>query len=373
VRVVELRDERQGLEAFIVVDHDEFPVSAGGTRMLPDVDVHEVARLARAMTWKFAACRVPYAGAKAGIRFAGGDRAAVLAAYKRALEPYSDVFVTGPDMGTFPADFLDGGEDPVPLWARTHEGLGMDDLATGHGVKAAAEAALRHMGRPLEGAAVAIEGFGKVGAGTARACVRAGARLVGVSTVHGLLADGDGLDVEVLFALRERHGDRLVEHGPRSARPREALFELDCDVLVPGARPDSITRDVAERLSCAVLAPGANIPYGSGAVEVLHRRGILAVPDFVSNSGGVHLYDSVAQEEPEAALAAIEALVGEAVARTLATADELGVTPFVAALSEARGYLAEATAASPDMLDELFPMTSKRAAGHSGSGRLRRA
>jgi glutamate dehydrogenase (NAD(P)+) len=372
VRVVELRDERQGLEAFIVVDHDEFPVSAGGTRMLPDVDVHEVARLARAMTWKFAACRVPYAGAKAGIRFAGGDRAAVLAAYQRALEPYSDVFVTGPDMGTFPADFLDGREDPVPLWARTHEGLGMDDLATGHGVRAAAEAALRHVGRTLEGAAVAIEGFGKVGAGTARACVRAGARLVGVSTVHGLLADGDGLDVEELFALRERHGDRLVEHGPRSARPREALFDLDCDVLVPGARPDSITGEVAERLSCAVVAPGANIPYGPGAVEILHQRGILAVPDFVSNSGGVHLYDSVAQNaEPEVALPAIEALVRESVARTLATADELGVTPFAAALSEARGYLAEATSASPEVLDELFPMPSKRAAGHSGSGRLR--
>ena len=315
MRVVELRDERQGLEAFVVIDHEQFPVSAGGTRMLPDVDVHEVARLARAMTWKFAACRLPYAGAKAGVRFAGGDRAAVLAAYKRALEPYRDVFLTGPDMGTFPADFLDGGEDPVPLWAQSHEGLGMDDLATGHGVKAAAEAALDHLGRTLEGATIAIEGFGKVGAGTARACVEAGARVVGVSTVDGLLADVDGLDVDELFALRERHGDRLVEHGPRPVRPREALFELDCDVLVPGARPDSITHDVAERVRCTVVAPGANIPYGSGAVEVLHGRGILAVPDFVSNSGGVHLYESVGQNDsPTAALAAIAAVVRESVA-----------------------------------------------------------
>jgi glutamate dehydrogenase (NAD(P)+) len=359
VRVVELRDERQGLEAFLVIDHEQFPVSAGGTRMLPDVDVHEVARLARAMTWKFAACRVPYAGAKAGVRFAGGDRVAVLAAYKRALEPYRDVFLTGPDMGTFPADFLDGGEDPIPLWAQSHEGLGMDDLATGHGVKAAAEAALAHLGRTLEGATVAVEGFGKVGAGTARACVQAGARVVGVSTVDGLLADADGLDVEELFALRERHGDRLVEHGSRSARPREALFELDCDVLVPGARPDSITHQVAERVRCAVVAPGANIPYGPGAVEVLHKRGILAVPDFVSNSGGVHLYDTVGQDEkPSAALTAIEAIVRESVGRTLATSDELGVTPFAAAFREARDYLAQTTGAPPGVLDELFPVTA---------------
>ena len=169
MRVIELRDDRCGLEAFVVVDHDLFRVSAGGTRMLSDVELPEVSRLARAMTWKFAACRLPYAGAKAGVRFAGGDRTRVLAAYRRALEPYRDVFLTGPDMGTFPADFLDDVPGRLPLWARSHEGLGMDDLATGHGVEAAAEATLAHLGRTLQGAAVAVEGFGKVGAGTALA------------------------------------------------------------------------------------------------------------------------------------------------------------------------------------------------------------
>src|SRR6059058_4147337 len=126
MRVIDLTDDRSGLEAFVVIDHELFPVSVGGTRMLPDVDLQEVARLARAMTWKFAACRVPYAGAKAGLRFAGGDRAALLDVYKRALEPYGEFFLTGPDMGTFAADFLAGDEDPFPLWAKTYEGLGMD-------------------------------------------------------------------------------------------------------------------------------------------------------------------------------------------------------------------------------------------------------
>jgi glutamate dehydrogenase (NAD(P)+) len=355
VRVIELSDRRLGLNAFVVIDHELFPISAGGTRMLPDVEVEEVARLARAMTWKFAACRVPYAGAKAGVRFAGGDRAAVLAAYKRALAPYRDVFVTGPDMGTSPADFIDDSDSPLPLWAQTHEGLGMDDLATGHGVKAAAEAALAHLGRTLEHATVAIEGFGKVGAGTARACVRAGARVVGVSTIEGLLADPDGFDVEELVALRGRHGDRLVEHGPRPARLREELFTLDCDVLVPGARPDSITSKVAEQVRCAVVAPAANLPYGPGAVEILHGRGIIAVPDFVANSGGVHLYESVRQDDqPEVALAAIEAVVRAAAARTLETANELDLTPLQGALLEAREYLVEATGAPREVLDELF-------------------
>src|SRR5215204_330372 len=132
--------------------------------MLPDVTLDEVARLARAMTWKFAVWRVPYAGAKAGVRFAGGERDEVLAAYRRALEPYREEFITGPDMGTFPADFTGALEGPLPLWAHSHEGVDMDDLATGHGVKASAEAALAHGGRTLAGAAIAVEGFGKVGA-----------------------------------------------------------------------------------------------------------------------------------------------------------------------------------------------------------------
>ena len=72
-RVIELRNDEAGLDAFVVVDHELFPVSAGGTRMAQDVSVDEVARLARAMTWKFAALRLPYAGAKAGVRFSGGS------------------------------------------------------------------------------------------------------------------------------------------------------------------------------------------------------------------------------------------------------------------------------------------------------------
>jgi glutamate dehydrogenase (NAD(P)+) len=323
--------------------------------MLPDVDRAEVARLARAMTWKFAACRVRYAGAKAGVRFSGGDRASVLAAYKHALEPYQEVFLTGPDMGTAPEDFVEDGGGELPLWARSHEGMGMDDLATGAGVKGAAEAALGHVGSSLEGATVAIEGFGKVGAGTARACARAGADVVAVSTVHGALVDAGGLDVERLIELRAEHGDRLVEHSATSARPREELFDVPCDVLVPGARPDSLTVELARRGEWAVVAPGANIPYAPGSVEILHRRGILAVPDFVSNSGGVHLYESVAASpDPVEALGTIEDLVRSAVQRILVRAEEQGTTLTAAALAESRAYLEEETRAEAAVLDDLF-------------------
>jgi glutamate dehydrogenase (NAD(P)+) len=354
MRTLELRDDRVGLDAFVVIDHDLFPVAAGGTRMLPDVDLEEVTRLARAMSWKHAAFQLPYAGAKAGIAFAGGDREALLTAYKRALEPYREIFLTGPDMGTSPADFLEDPDDPLPLWALSYEGLGMDDLATGHGVKAAAEAALAHLGRTLDGATVAVEGFGKAGGGTARACARAGAAIVGVSTVHGLIVDSGGLDIDELLTLRQRHGDRFVEYASSPVRPREALFEVECDVVVPGARPHSIGSSVARRLRCSVVAPAANIPYGRGSLEALHRRGIVAIPDFISNGGGNLLFELDQDKEPADALVGIETLIRERVAVVVARAEELRITPYACALRDGREYVAKATAANGALLEELF-------------------
>src|SRR4029450_9510250 len=93
---------------------------------------------------------------------------AILAAYKRALEPYSDTFLTGPDMGTQPADFVEeehAGE--LPLWAKSHKGLDLDDLATGAGVAGGAGAALAHTRRTPRGGAVVIRGFRQVGGGRA--------------------------------------------------------------------------------------------------------------------------------------------------------------------------------------------------------------
>ena len=341
-RVLEVRDDAVGLDAVVVIDHDLFPKSAGGTRMVRDVTTDEVARLARAMTWKLAVAGVPYAGAKAGIRFAGGNREAVLSAYLDRVAEWRDFFLTGPDMGTSPEDFvrLAPAGDGEPMWARTHGGMGMDDLAVGHGILGAARVGLAHRGRPFEAARIAIEGFGKAGAGTARACADAGARVVAISTIEGAVVHPDGLDVDELLALRAAHGDRLVERASGERRPREALFEVECDVLVPGARPDVVTASSAETLRCAVIVPAANIPYAPGAVEALQARGVLALPDFVTNAGGVYLYEAPeCRDDPAGCLAAVERLVGDATARVLAAAEADGSTPTDAALAVAREFL----------------------------------
>ena len=338
-RVIEVRDESVGLDGVVVIDHELFPTSAGGTRMVPDVTTEEVARLARAMTWKFAVCGVPYAGAKAGIRFRTGDRRAILEAF---LDRVGELdFLTGPDMGTSPDDFLRYAESGAnPMWLRSFEGMGMDDLAVGHGILGAARVALEHVASPIRGAAVAIEGFGKAGAGTARAFARAGARIVAVSTIEGALVDPDGLDADRLIELRDEHGDQLVHHADVPVRAREELFDVECDVLVPGARPDVITPESAASLRCATVVPIANIPYAEGSLDALHAGGILALPDFVTNAGGVHLYEAPeCKEGPAECLRAIERLIGDTTARVLEIVDTESVTPTDAALSIARDFL----------------------------------
>ncbi len=162
--------------------------------------------------------------------------------------------------------------------------------------------------------------------------------MVAVSTVAGALIDENGLDVDELLALKAEHGDDLVAHGPVPARPREALFDVRCDVLVPGARPDVITAASAETLSCRAIVPAANIPYAPGAVEALAANDILALPDFVTNAGGVHLYEAPGcKDDPAKCLAEIDRLVGEAVTRVL---DAGAATPTAAALAVAREFLA---------------------------------
>jgi glutamate dehydrogenase (NAD(P)+) len=216
----------------------------------------------------------------------------------------------------------------------------MDDLAVGYGIKGAAAVALEQLGRPVEGARIAIEGFGKAGAGTARACARSGARVIAVSTVEGALVDPAGLAVDELLALRARHGDAFVHHGPVAVQPREALFAVECEVLVPGARPHVIARESGSELRCAAVVPAANVPYAPGATEALAASGVLALPDFVTNAGGIHLYEAPeCREDPAACLAAVELLVGETTRRVLTAADADGATPTKAALEIAREFL----------------------------------
>jgi glutamate dehydrogenase (NAD(P)+) len=140
-----------------------------------------------------------------------------------------------------------------------------------------------------------------------------------VSTVAGSVTDPAGLDVERLLELRRAHGDGCVLRYGRPVMPPQRLFtEVNADVLVPGTRPGTIGSQTAGSLPAGVrvVAPAANAPYTAAGAEVLRRRGIVALPDFVCNAGAVIGYRSAVNATPDQILAAVEAriagLIGEA-------------------------------------------------------------
>jgi len=284
-----------GLRAVVVLDTVRFGMTGGGVRMLPDISLAEMVRLARAMTYKFALLDLPVGGAKAGIWADphAPDRVSTMAAFLEAIEPLTSngIYYPGADMGTSAADFtaLHGQAGQAQALGRQlYDGMPLEDQLTGYGVVVAAATAMELDGRTLAGARVAIEGFGKVGGGAARFFAREGAQVVAVSTVRGTRHDPAGLDIDALLALRGEHGDAAVERYPGGQLlPPAALFALPVDVLVPGARPDAITAANVEAVNARYVVPAANIPYGADVVARLHARGIVALPDFVANAGGV--------------------------------------------------------------------------------------
>ena len=166
-------------------------------------------------------------------------------------------------------------------------GIPLDEIgATGHGLRAAAEVAAPFCELDLAGARVAIEGLGNVGRPAARLLAERGAVLVAASDSRGAVHDPDGLDVEALIAAKGRQGSVTAYEGG-TVISNEALFEVECDIMIPAARPDCIHDGNADRIQARLILQGANIPATATAEARLHERGVLIVPDFIANAGGV--------------------------------------------------------------------------------------
>jgi glutamate dehydrogenase (NAD(P)+) len=346
--------ELHSVPGFIVFDLPGAPVSAGGTRLAPDVTAAEVAMLARAMTYKFAALRADVGGAKAGVIGDPADqtdRTTRLARYCEEIRPLveSGRFLTGPDMGTFEEDFAPLRREraaPSAISAVVDD-IPFEDLLTGYGVAIAAEAGLRsRTGGGWDGRSAAIEGFGKVGGGVAREVTRRGGRVIALSTVAGSIQDPAGLDVERLLGLRRMHGDDCIAQYGLAVAPPSRLFAAEADVLVPGARPGAISGAVAESLGPAValIAPAANVPYTRQGAEVLRRRGIAALPDFVCNAGAVIGYRSPSGATPDDVLAAAASTITELIQDAMDHRDG----PLIGACERAARFLRSWWGEPPD-------------------------
>jgi glutamate dehydrogenase/leucine dehydrogenase len=296
------------------------------------------------MTLKNAAAGLPHGGGKAVIAadptLPAPDKERLLRRFASLIRNRTD-YVPGPDMGT-DETCMAWVWDEIGRAAGLPEELGgipLDRIgATGIGLAHAVEVAVAHADFPLAGARVVVQGFGAVGKHAARFLRDRGAVLVGASDSQGSIHDPRGLDVDAL-ARTKAEGLSLAQHGAGGTPDRDAVLDIECEIWIPAARPDVVTEANVHRLRTKLVAEGANIPLTSGAERTLAERGVLVLPDFIANAGGViaaavEVRGGGAQE----AFAAIERRIRANVERVLALARERGVPPRQAAteLAEAR-------------------------------------
>jgi len=348
-KIVHIHLASAGLKAIVVVDNIACGPSIGGVRMAPDVSAEECARLARAMTLKNAAAGLPHGGGKSVIfgnpRTPEADKERVIRAFARAIRDLVD-YIPGPDMGT---------DERCMAWVRDEigravglppvlGGIPLDDIgATGFGLVASIEAALPYCGLSLRGARVAVQGYGAVGRHAARFLAEQGAILVAAADTSATVYDNAGLDIADL-SRRKLAGQALADYPAGDKRAPDAIIDVPCDIWIPAARPDVLRADNVERLQAKLIAQGANIPATNEAEAMLHARGVLVLPDFIANAGGVICAAVEYHGGTEAtAFATIEKKIRRNTGEMLTQAAASGCMPRKAALTMAERRIGEAT------------------------------
>lgn len=348
VKVIHLHEPSVGLEAILVVDNVAVGPSIGGLRMAPDVTLEECFRLARAMTLKNAAAGLRHGGGKSVMigdpAMPRAEKEARIRAMAQALRG-EDMYIFGPDMGT---------DETCMAWVHDEigravglpsalGGIPLDELgATGFGLAHAAEVASTYTGLDLQGARVVIQGFGSVGMHAARFLAMRGCVLVGAADSKGTVADPNGLSVDALIALK-KEGRSVIDHGRGEKLDRDAVVGIDCDIWIPAARPDVIHSGNMDAVQTRMIVQGANIPVTAEAEAALHERGVLVVPDFIANAGGVICAAmEYAGMSESVAFKTIEDKIRTNTAEVLSGVRETGVLPRQAALDMASARVREA-------------------------------
>ena len=291
-KVVHASEPSLGLQAVLVIDNVAMGPAIGGVRMATDVTTEECIRLARAMTFKNAAAGLPHGGGKVVLAGDPGMPAERKEQLIRALAQLlrgEQEYIFAPDMGTN-EDCMAWIRDEigrVVALPREIGGIPLDEIgATGWGLSHVVNVALQYCDFELEGARIVVQGFGAVGRHVARFLTARGARLVAVADSRGATQNDRGLDLNALLELKAA-GKSVSEYSDGSRLERDAVIDVECDIWIPAARPDVVNEDNVHRLKTRLVVEGANIPFTPGAEEFLYERGILCIPDFIANAGGV--------------------------------------------------------------------------------------
>lgn len=357
-------DREAGVKGYLVIDTMVNGRCYGGLRMAPDLSPDSLARVARVKTLKYGFVGLPMGGASAGIaadpEMPLDRKRQLLKRFGEALEPYlrTKGYIPAEDLGTTQEDVMflleSIGLKPMPRSLS----FKLSGFYTGITVFAAAAAAAKYTGLDLSRATVAIEGFGNVGTSVARSFRKSGTRVVAISTSRGAVYAKEGLDIDELINLYHQAGSRAVELYPKGEQiDKGRLAELDVDIFSPCAQSYSINSDNANRVLARIISPGANVPITDEAEQILFDKGILIVPDFVANCGGV-LGSSMKRTGLKEAYIRrfLEQKIGEQVAEVIKAAEKENVIPRIYAerIAEERFLRAKAAAEKRNIAGRAF-------------------
>ncbi len=371
--VITVQDSKIGMRGFLVIDNTVLGPGKGGIRMTPDVTAEEVFRLARTMTWKNALAGIPFGGAKAGIVWTGGADAlkkAFITSFARAISPFiPSRYIGGPDVNTGeremawiarelknwnavtgkPADFCmnpvrNSVSNGMKRRGKKKCGLPHELGSTGFGIACATRIAARIAGIDIAGARIAIEGYGNVGSFALTHLQTMGAKIIAVSNRDYVVYNEQGIDGARLAAIRKKTGS-IKNYEPAEKLPQKEIFGLSVDILIPAAVTDVINESNKNAIRAKIIVEGANIPMSEAIEDELAKKGILIVPDFVANAGGV--ISSWAESKGIGAknmFRVVEEKISRSTETVLARSTKTGESPRRAALAIAEGIVERARA-----------------------------
>ncbi len=280
--------------------------SKGGIRYAEDIDINEIKGLAFLMTWKCALMKLPFGGAKGGVKV--DPRKVSLSELERITRRYTkemfSIFdpekdVPAPDVGTNEQvmawlydtySVLKGFEVPGVVTGKPIECNGIEGRteATGRGVSILTREALQEHGIDLSKAKIAVQGFGNVGSVAAKLLASQGCKVVSVSDISAALYDSSGLDIEDIIKYAEGNKGLIAGYGrvQELSSPDQVLY-LNVDALLPSAIENVIRADNVDRVQAKIIVEGANAPTTTEADVKLQERGVYVIPDILANTGGV--------------------------------------------------------------------------------------
>jgi glutamate dehydrogenase/leucine dehydrogenase len=378
-KIISIRNPSIGLKAVLVIDNSVYGIPAGGVRLLPDVELDEIIRLARAMTLKFCSYKMKVGGAKTGI---WGDysneeeKNILLKGFAKQIETFikNDFYYPGPDMGTDDDDLLKifkviGAPNLAPNKIGLFKlGVPVEELFTGYGVVYCLEVIYNNLEKLTDKKqdtskkpSVMLEGFGKVGTAVGMSLNELGFNLKGLSTIEGAIFDENGLDIEQLLKLKEKYGDALVNHYDSTDLVRvekEKLFELSSeyhtDFIIPGARPDAINNNNVDKIDAIAIVPAANIPYEKGIQNKLKEKEIIAFPDFIANAGEIlAIWVNKVAKNAEEIFEFIKGKISDKTFEIIQGANESGMTSYDFAVKDALEELKKKMKRNKRLLQKL--------------------